>query len=409
MKFKLIDWPIRAHLALSIGLVLVYAVMLLFAGGTHPRWLHGFAMGSMILHWVFSTLALARLDASYTRLNRLSTLLSALPDTVVEFNAQGRYLFSHMDPSDPVGLHLNDVMPEPVRSLYRRSLEEALEEGAAGPFRYTTSRLGRKMSLVTSARRTPYGTVVFLVHDETDVAKVKDDLVESNKSLEQFAYVASHDLREPLRTVRQFCDLLLEDCRDALSLEGRDYIAFIVDAVRRMDDRVRDFLRYSRMGREAARPKSVDSRAVVDQLLLDFRAKIEQLDASVQVRDLPAVEYDPSYLRDILSNLLSNALKFHPHGTHPRVEIFGDPRGVSPDKVKIIVRDHGIGVSSDRIDDIFQAFTRLHSENEYSGTGMGLSIVQKLISRTDAGIQVVPRPDGTDFVICLPRAKGEVR
>jgi signal transduction histidine kinase len=201
------------------------------------------------------------------------------------------------------------------------------------------------------------------------------ELTRSNAELEQFAYVASHDLQEPLRKVTSFCQLLAERYHGQLDERADQYIEFAVDGAKRMQDLINDLLTFSRVGRVGERRQPVELRSLLDAAVGDLAEAVVESGAEIEIGELPVVTVEPSLLRTVFQNLLSNAIKFH--GTEPpRIRISSERDGHD---WRISVADNGIGIDPQYAERIFVIFQRLHSRSSYSGTGIGLAMARKVI------------------------------
>ena len=230
-------------------------------------------------------------------------------------------------------------------------------------------------------------------------------LERSNRELEQFAFVASHDLQEPLRKVQTFGDLLRKRCGEALDGRGRDYLDRMQGAARRMQGLITDLLAYSRVGTTEAHLVPVSLENVVHEVLGDLEVVISQAEARIQVGDLPTLEADARQMQQLLQNLLANALKFHRPGIPPKVQIEAtvERRSDGAEICRLILRDNGIGFDEHHRQTIFQPFKRLHGRGEYEGTGIGLAICQRIVARHGGTIDVESRVgQGSSFRIDLP-------
>ncbi|GAA4325246.1 signal transduction histidine kinase [Actinomadura luteofluorescens] len=203
-----------------------------------------------------------------------------------------------------------------------------------------------------------------------------EELRRSNAELEQFAYVASHDLQEPLRKVASFCQMLERRYGDKLDDRGRQYIAFAVDGAKRMQALINDLLSFSRVGRMSRPEDSVDLDDVVRQALDNLSTLCEETGAEVDVAELPDVAGDRTQLVQLFQNLVGNAIKFRREGVPPRVTI--DVRRTG-DEWEFGCSDNGIGIDPRYADRIFLIFQRLHSREEYTGTGIGLALCKKIV------------------------------
>jgi signal transduction histidine kinase len=203
-----------------------------------------------------------------------------------------------------------------------------------------------------------------------------DELTRSNRDLEQFAYVASHDLQEPLRKVASFCQLLQRRYAGQLDERADTYIGFAVDGAQRMQRLINDLLAFSRIGRFTAGFTDVDLDAVVRELVSQREAALEAVDGEVTWSNLPVVRGEEPLLASLLGNLITNSIKFRRPGVPSRVEL--SARRVDGE-CEITCRDNGIGIDAEFADKVFVIFQRLHAKEVYPGTGIGLAIAKKIV------------------------------
>lgn len=202
-------------------------------------------------------------------------------------------------------------------------------------------------------------------------------LERSNRDLEQFAYVASHDLQEPLRKVASFCQLLQRRYGGQLDDRADQYIGFAVDGAERMQQLINDLLGFSRVGRSTAGFTTVALTDVVASAASSLEQRRAEVDGTIEIADLPAVSGDASLLRQLFVNLIGNGLKFHRAGVPPTVRIDAVP--AAADLVEITVSDNGIGIEKTYADKVFVLFQRLHGRDVYPGTGIGLALAKKIV------------------------------
>ena len=225
-------------------------------------------------------------------------------------------------------------------------------------------------------------------------------LQRSNAELEQLAYVASHDMQEPLRMIASYLQLVEQRYQDKLDADGREFIGYAVDGAKRMQGLINDLLTYSRVGTKARPFEPVALAGVVDTALGYLRVAIEESGARVTVNGLPRVRGDAPQLVQLMQNLIANAIKFR--GTEPpQVQI--DSRDEGP-LSRITVRDNGIGIEQAYFERIFVLFQRLHGRGAYPGTGIGLALCKRIVERHGGRIWVESAPGrGSAFVFTLPR------
>jgi PAS domain S-box-containing protein len=224
-------------------------------------------------------------------------------------------------------------------------------------------------------------------------------LQRSNKDLEQFAYVISHDLQEPLRTVGSFVQLLAKRYKGTLDAEGDEFIAFAIDGVKRMHALIGDLLQYSRVTSRGREPQPTDAQTALDIALASLTLAVEDSGALVTHDPLPTVKADPGQLAELMQNLIGNAIKFHGEEA-PRVHVSATRQG---GEWMFAVRDNGIGIAAESAERIFMVFQRLHTRDEYAGTGIGLAICKKIVERHGGRIWVESEPGkGTTLYFTMP-------
>ena len=263
------------------------------------------------------------------------------------------------------------------------------------------------ISPVSSSTGEPLYFILF-VEDITKRREIEEmlqnlikDLAEANQNLEDFTRTASHDLQEPLRKIISFADRLRTSIGDKLDDREKEYFHRLENSSVRMKKLIEDLLRYSRVSSLAPEMESVDLKDVVNEVLLDLEVSIERTKGVVEVKHLPKIEADNTQMRQLFQNLLSNALKFHNKSEPPRIEI--DSMYNENGFWKILIRDNGIGMKEEHIKRIFKPFERLHGTSEFPGTGMGLAICLKVVTRHHGKIVVKSSlGKGTLYVVELP-------
>jgi PAS domain S-box-containing protein len=234
---------------------------------------------------------------------------------------------------------------------------------------------------------------------EAELAMRAEELARSNEELQRFAYVASHDLQEPLRMVASYTQLLQRRYADKLDADANEFIEYAVDGARRMQQLIRDLLEYSRVGTRAKEPRPVDAAAALDDALANLHIALAESGAEIRRGPLPVVLADASQLTQVFQNLIGNAIKFR--GTAaPRIEVGAVRAG---DAWRFFVADNGIGIDPQHAERIFVIFQRLHTREEYPGTGIGLAICKKIVERHGGRIWVESRLGaGATFNFTLP-------
>ncbi len=234
---------------------------------------------------------------------------------------------------------------------------------------------------------------------EEELAHRVEELARSNQELEQFAYVASHDLQEPLRMVASYTQLLARRYTDHLDDDANEFIAFAVDGVRRMQQLINDLLLYARVGTQGKAFELTSCEMVLDNALIDLQSPIRESGAVITHDPLPAILADASQLRQVFENLIGNAIKFRSDKL-PHIHISAEQQGR---EWVFAVRDNGIGLESEYAERIFVIFQRLHGIDQYRGTGIGLAICKKIVERHGGRIWVESQlRQGSTFYFTIP-------
>jgi PAS domain S-box-containing protein len=254
-----------------------------------------------------------------------------------------------------------------------------------------------------------------MVHDITELNQAEKALQEytnrledyarklerSNQALRDFAFIASHDLREPLRKVQAFGDRLKSRCSKVIDSEAQGYIDRMQQAAGRMEDMLEGLLAYSRVTTHGSSFEPVDLGRITAEVLDDLEVRIAEEGARVQVDELPIIQADPLQIRQLLQNLIGNALKFHRQGVPPLVKVCSRP--IADDLIELVFEDNGIGFEERYAEGIFKPFYRLVGRSQYEGMGMGLAICGKIVERHSGSISAVSQPGvGSIFTVRLP-------
>ncbi|MBE9126820.1 MULTISPECIES: PAS domain S-box protein [unclassified Coleofasciculus] len=240
------------------------------------------------------------------------------------------------------------------------------------------------------------------IEAQQQLEQLAADLKRSNQELEQFAYVASHDLQEPLRAVTGYTQLLAQEYQDRFDESAQEYMGYVVDGATRMQQLIRDLLAYSRVGSRAREFAPVDCNGVLHQVLDNLQIAIAETNASITHQPLPTLIADNNQLVQLFQNLIGNAIKFNRKGELPQVHIEAQ---LNDGEWLFSVRDNGIGIKPQYLERIFIIFKRLHTRKEFSGTGIGLAICKKIVERHKGRIWVESQPGmGTTFYFTIPQA-----
>lgn len=302
---------------------------------------------------------------------------------------QKMFGFSH---AELIGQNIKMIMPSPYREAHDQYLEHYRKTGEKHIIgvgrRVTAQKKDGTIFPVSLAvneileESTRY--FVGIVRDITKIASVENELIKtteelkrSNAELEQFAYVASHDLQEPLRMVANFTELLAKRYKGKFDTEADEFIEFILDGATRMQTLIRDLLSYSRVGSQAKELEPTSSEKVFREVLTHLGLAIEQSGAQITSDPLPMVMADRSQLGQVFQNLIANAIKFHSDQT-PQIHVSAKEK---EGQWVFSVQDNGIGIEPEYFERIFIMFQRLHGKNEYKGTGIGLAVCKRIIDR----------------------------
>ena len=378
----------------------------------------------------FLSLAGGRLGAQDAHQRRLATLLQAVvedaPDGILVVGESGAIEIANREagrlagcpPGALIGRPIEDLVPEELREAHRlhrahfEASPRARAMGAGLPLelrRPDGSRLPVDVSLSPLRNGLGPRTIAVFrdVSDRVALARQVDAHVEelrrSNRDLEQFASVASHDLKEPLRTVSRFVQLLERRHAGRLDPDAAEFIGFAVDGCRRMEEMIDGILAYSRIVRRTASSGPSDSGQVLDEVLQWMAPAIEESGATVTRDVLPVVAVDRTLLGRLFQNLLGNAVKFRGAGP-PTIRISARRDG---DAWTFSVEDDGIGIDPGSRERVFGLFQRLHSREAYPGSGLGLAICRRIVETFGGWIRVADRPGpGTTIEFALPATTG---
>lgn len=249
--------------------------------------------------------------------------------------------------------------------------------------------------------------LVAIMQDISERKRVEEELLafaqrleRSNRELQSFSHIASHDLQEPLRKVQLFSSRIEEKYADLLDADGKEYINRMQNAVQRMQTMISDLLKYARLSDENQQLELVDLNLVLQEVLSDLEVQIEQVRGTVELEPLPTIPAYPIQMYQLFQNLISNALKYHRPDVPPIVRIYCH---YYPKKCVIVVEDNGIGIPSENREQIFGFFQRLHGRNQYQGNGIGLAICRKIVTNHAGTIHAEgDEGKGSRFVVGLP-------
>jgi PAS domain S-box-containing protein len=348
-------------------------------------------------------------------------LLEAAPDAMVVVNQSGEFVLLNAQAEkqfgrdELIGRKVKNIIPEGFAERLiadgTRSAAEALaqqigtgielsgrrKDGSEFPIEIMLSPLeGVEGILVTAAIR----DISVRKKSEEQLVKTVEELKRSNDELQQFAYVASHDLQEPLRMVASFTGLLAKRYKGRLDSDADEFIAFAVDGCNRMQGLIQDLLTYSRAGTTGKTLREISGANALHKALTNLRATIEESGALVTYDSLPTIRTDDTQLAQVFQNLIGNAIKYR-SAEVPHVHVCATKNG--GDEWIFSVRDNGLGIDPKYFERIFILFQRLHGQNEFEGTGIGLAICKKILERLGGRIWVESQPGkGSTFSFALP-------
>jgi PAS domain S-box-containing protein len=340
--------------------------------------------------------------------SRYRGLLEAAPDAMVVVNQGGEIVLLNLQAEKQFGYRRDELLGQKVTNIIPdgfaerliaddlRSAEDALAQQIGAGIELTARRNDGSefpIEIMLSPLESAEGILVTAaIRDITARKKAEslllqkvDELCRSNEELEQFAYIASHDLQEPLRMVSSYTQLLSRRYRGQLDANADEFIAFAVDGATRMQRLIQDLLKFSRVGSKGTDPCNTSSEEALQQAIFNLRGAIEASGAQITNDTLPNVMADEAQLTQLFQNLVGNAIKYQSTGI-PRVHISAERNGES--KWMFSVQDNGLGIDSKYFEKIFGMFQRLHKREEFAGTGIGLAICKKIIERHGGSISV---------------------
>lgn len=242
-----------------------------------------------------------------------------------------------------------------------------------------------------------------LKKSEKDLKALIEELKRSNEELQQFAYVSSHDLQEPLRTITSFTQLIERRYKDKLDSDADEFIEYIVEAAKRMQTLINDLLNYSRVATRGKEFELVDTKEILENTISNLHAAINENDAQITHENLPKVMADKRQMIQLFQNLIGNAIKFKKPGIPPKIHI---KTRKNKNEYVFGVQDNGIGIEKQYMERIFIIFQRLHTRDEYDGTGIGLAVSKRIVERHGGTIWVESEPSaGSTFYFTIPERK----
>ena len=346
---------------------------------------------------------------------RFRAVVESAPNGMVMIDRSGEIVLVNRETERLFGYSRNELLGQPIELLVPHRLRERHpglrtafyahpQTRAMGVGRdlYGVRKDGAEMPVEIGLNRMETDEGLFVlasVVDITERKRAENELRRSNIELERFAYVASHDLLEPLRMVSSYVQLLGKRYKGKLDADADEFIGYALDGALRMQRLIEDLLAYSRVGTRGAAFVPTDANEVLETALESLKLAVDESRASVTHDPLPIVQGDPGQLEHLFLNLIANALKFR-GSQPPRVHISATR---SDSAWRFSVRDNGIGIATQYFERIFVMFQRLHGRQDYPGTGIGLAIAKKIVERHGGRIWVESEPGrGATFLFTLP-------
>ncbi len=367
--------------------------------------------------------------------SRLSAIIETAIDGIITIDSRGTIesmnpaaakLFGYQ-PAEVIGQNIKVLMPDPDRSAHDGYIQHYLTTGEE-----RIIGIGREVSglkkdgtifpfrLAISEVKLEAGQRIFtgIIHDLTEskrnelrLRQYAEELERSNRELENFAYISSHDLQEPLRKIRAFGSRIETKEAPQLTEKGKDYLQRMLNASARMQNLINDLLVFSRVSSQAKPYESVDLNQVLAEVVSDLEIAIQQSGAELTLASLPHIQAEPLQMRQLLQNLISNAIKFREPERAVKITVDWQPDPEAPDpqtgKIQLRVHDNGIGFEEKYLDRIFNIFQRLEGR-KYEGSGIGLAICRKIAQRHEGDITAQSQPGkGTTFIVTLSRTQSQ--
>ncbi len=322
-------------------------------------------------------------------------------DLMCEYLGYTREELLAIDPFDLLDDESKDLFKERIRKRLAGDKVEYKIRAKDGREIYAV------LSVTITFRDGKPDTAMVIAHDVTErklaeeaVKRYASELTRSNQALEEFAFVASHDLQEPLRKIQSFSEQLVKHYAPDLGDEGQDWLERMQRSAERMQQMINDLLIYSRVSTTSNPFAPVDLNQVAEDVVMDLEVRMKETGGEVQIDPLPTIQADGAQMHQLLLNLIGNALKFQRPGVPPRVQVSSQMTG--PGFCEIYIQDNGIGFDMEQLDRIFQPFQRLHGRSQYEGTGIGLATCRKIAERHGGQITARSAPGhGTLFVVKL--------
>ncbi len=332
---------------------------------------------------------------------------------ILSFNKACEAIFGYAA-SEVMGENVSCLMPQPYREEHDGYLERYNDGGEASIIGKGREVRGLRKDGSTFpldlavAQVEVEGRVLYsgIVRDITERKQAEAKILLQNEELGRFAFMASHDLKEPLRSIEAFAEILSLDYADKLDAEGQNYLEILMSSASRLRAVVNDVLEYSRLDADAGAAAEFDAGKVLKQLRDELRDQLQKTDGQITTDELPVLRGDRVRFYRLLQNLISNALKYCPPKRQPKVHISAALHNYY---WQFRVQDNGIGIDPEYFSVIFEMFKRLHTRDEYSGTGIGLAICRRIVESWEGEIWIEAAPDhGCVFCFTFPATTGMI-
>lgn len=324
----------------------------------------------------------------------INTAYASLESAMTAVNEEAFAYVTKMDDVETLLSHVHRAFHEHL-VRYTRTLEKEVEKRTK-ELTVTNKKLKKE---IEEHRKT-----------EAILQERTEELARSNAELEEFAYIASHDIQEPLHTIQAFCDLIITKYSQGVADKALDYLSRIQKAAERMHNLIENILILSRVRKKKINYIETDFNEIVKEVVLEFQPRIDKINGKVTIEELPVIEADPIQIQQLFINLIGNSIKFHNRETTPEIHIKSEPAADAglqlPEQdefIRIVIRDNGIGFNPKNAERIFQPFERLHGHSSYEGTGMGLAICHSIVERHGGSILADSvQGKGATITIILP-------
>ena len=335
-------------------------------------------------------------------------ILSALPDIVFQVDTAGvvRDFYANevysaaLNKMNLIGRSGREILPVPDFEKLLIAINTAIESGRMQTHDYVHFEKGVSLHYEFRVSRLNETQGIVVARDITNLMTTREKLdqkigelwqkniqlekyITSNTELEKFAYIASHDLREPIRSIVGFTQLLQRRANDNTDPEIKEFLGNIIDSAQRMNTLVHGLLDYSRVSSAGKNFHLINTSSLLEKVTNDLKATIEECDAKIVLQNLPEIKCDELQMRQLFQNLISNGIKFRKKDEKPRIEISAEQQ---LDKIVFRIQDNGIGLDMKYAEKVFQFFSRLHTADKYQGSGIGLAVCKKIVERHDGEI-----------------------